>query len=162
VLAHASALLATSPAVTVIDGDLRKPADILTHPDLRKLIDFSQPVAVLLIAVVHFLTDDEHPREAIAELTAPLVPGSYLALSHVTADHVTARVSATAQQVYAGASAPVTPRTRAQVTRLFDGLTLVEPGVTDISAWRTEIPPARPRGQAPAGTHIYGCIAMKR
>jgi hypothetical protein len=60
VLAHAKALLATSPAVTVIDGDLRKPGDILAHPGLTRLIDFRQPVAVLLAAVLHFMADDEH------------------------------------------------------------------------------------------------------
>jgi hypothetical protein len=163
VLAHARALLATSPAVTVIDGDLRKPGDILAHPDLTRLIDFRQPVAVLLVAVLHFLADDEHPREVVREITAALEPGSYLALSHVTADHVTASAAATAQGVYAGASAPVTARTRAEITRFFDGLTLVEPGVTDVSAWRTEIPSAPPRGQAPPPpAYIYGGIAVKQ
>jgi SAM-dependent methyltransferase len=161
VLAHARALLATSPAVTVIDGDLRKPADILAHPDLTRLIDFSQPVAVLLVAVLHFLADDEHPREVISEIIAALPAGSYLALSHVTADHVPASAAATAQGVYTSASAPVTARTRAEITRFFDGLTLVEPGVTDVSAWRTEIPPTPPRGQT-TPAYIYGGIAMKK
>jgi hypothetical protein len=163
VLAHARALLATSPAVAVIDGDLRKPGEILAHPDLNKLIDFSQPVAVLLMAVLHFLTDDEHPHEVIQEITADLAPRSYLALTHVTADHVPAGAAATAQRVYASASAPVIPRTRAEVTRLLDGLELVEPGVCDVSAWRPESPPARLQGQAPPeGTYIYGGIAVKR
>jgi O-methyltransferase involved in polyketide biosynthesis len=161
VLGHSRALLTKSPAVTVIGGDLRKPADILTSPGLRGHIDFTQPVAVLLVAVVHFLTDDDHPRQVIRELTAPLPPGSYLALSHVTADHVDATAAATAHDVYAGASAPVTARTHAGITRFFDGLTLVEPGVTDVSAWRPDIPPARPRGQS-APAYIYGGIAVKQ
>jgi hypothetical protein len=160
VLAHARALLETSPAVTVVDGDLRKPGDILAHPDLTRLIDFRQPVAVLLVAVLHFLTDDEHPHEVVRELTGPLVPGSYLALTHVTADHVSPAAAATAQKVYSGASAPVTARTRAQVTRFFDGLTLVQPGVADVSTWRADIPPARPRRTAPPA-YIYGGIAVK-
>jgi O-methyltransferase involved in polyketide biosynthesis len=163
VLAHARALLETSPAVTVIEGDLRKPGDILALPDLARLIDFRQPVAVLLVAVVHFLTDDEHPREVIQELTAPLAPGSYLALTHVTADHVSPVAAATARDVYASASAPVIARTRAGITRFFDGLTLVQPGVTDVSAWRADIPPAPPRGETPPpAAYIYGGIAMKR
>jgi O-methyltransferase involved in polyketide biosynthesis len=163
VLVHARALLETSPAVAVIPGDLRKPGDILAHPDLTRLIDFSQPAAVLLVAVVHFLTDDEHPRDAVREIITHLAPGSYLALSHVTADHVTSSAAATAQGVYTSASAPVTARTRDQVTRLFGGLELVGPGVCDVSAWHPEVPPARPRGDpGPAGGYIHGGVAVKR
>ena len=163
VVSHARALLTTSPAVAVIEGDLRKPADILAHPDLNRLIDFRQPVAVLLLAVLHFLTNDEHPLEVVREITAGLAPGSYLAISHVTADHVPASAAATAQGVYTSASAPVIARTRAQVTRLFDGLELIAPGVTDVSAWHPDSPAGRPHGQSPtAGTYIYGGVAVKR
>ena len=162
VLVHARALLAASPAVTVIPGDLHKPGDILAHPDLTTLIDFRQPVAVLLVAVLHFLTDDDSPRDAVREIITHLAPGSYLALSHVTADHVAASAAATAQGVYATASAPVTARTRAHVTRLFDGLDLIDPSVCDVSAWHPEIPPARPRGHPRAGGYIYGGVAVKR
>jgi SAM-dependent methyltransferase len=161
VLAHARALLGTSPAVTVIDGDLRKPGEILAHEDLRKLIDFRQPVAVLLLAVLHFVADDEHPREVIQEIIAALAPGSYLAITHVTADHVAAGAAATARGVYTSASAPVIARTRAQVTRFFDGLELTWPGVCDVSAWYPDTPPARPHGQAPPA-YIYGGVAIKR
>ena len=106
------------------------------------------------------------PVAMLCLITAPdrrlLLRDSYLALTHVTADHVPASATATAQEVYAGASAPVTPRSRAKVTRLFDGMTLVEPGVTDVRAWHPEIPPARPQSQAPArGTHLYGAVALK-
>jgi O-methyltransferase involved in polyketide biosynthesis len=163
VLVHARALLTASPAVTVIPGDLRKPGDILAHPDLTALIDFREPLAVLLVAVVHFLTDDDSPRDAVREITAALPPGSCLALSHVTADHVAPTAAATAQGVYATASAPVTARTRAHVTRMFDGLDLIDPGVCDVSAWHPEVPPARPRGDPPpAGGYIYGGVAVKR
>jgi len=163
VLAHARALLAPSPGVTVIEGDLRKPADILAHPDLARLIDFRKPVAVLLVAVLHFLTDDEHPQDAVREITEALPPGSYLAISHVTADHVPVTAATTAQGVYATATAPVAARTRAQVARFFDGLALIEPGVCDVAAWHPEITPARPRGHAPpAAGYIYGGLAAKR
>ncbi|MCW2935794.1 MAG: hypothetical protein JWM19_6756 [Actinomycetia bacterium] len=119
---------------------------------------------MLLVAVLHFLiTDDDSPRDAVREITAALAPGSYLADSHVTADHVTASAAVTARGVCASASAPVTARTRAQVTRMFDGLELVDPGVCDVSAWHPEIPPARPRGDPPpAGGYIHGGVAVKR
>jgi hypothetical protein len=162
VLAHARALLADSPQVAVIGGDLRKPGDILAHPSLVKLIDFREPVAVLLVAVLHFVTNDEHPHQAVREITAALPARGYLALSHVTADEVTADASAKAQQVYAGASAPGVPRTRAEITRFFDGLDLVPPGVTDVSAWHPEIPPARPQRHAAEAAYFYGGIAVKR
>jgi S-adenosyl methyltransferase len=105
------------------------------------------------------------PRRSQPRLTRKLKisPGSYLALSHVTADHVTAAAAATAQGVYASASAPVIARSREQVTRLLDGLTLIEPGVCDVAAWHPEIAPARPHGHAPPpGGYIYGAVAAKR
>jgi len=164
VIAHARALLQSGdPRVAVIDGDLRKPASILASPGLTELIDFREPVAVLLVAVLHFLTDDERPHDAVQEIITALPPGSYLTLSHVTADHVTPDAAATAQGVYDGATAPVTARTRAQVTAFFDGLELIEPGVCDVAAWHPEIAPARPRGHAPPpGAYIYGGVAAKR
>ena len=162
VLTHARALLVGGPLVTVAAGDLTDPKGILASPGIRRHLDFSTPVAVLLIAVAHFLTDDDDPPEVIRALMDAVPLGSYLALTHVTADHVHPHDSAAAQQVYAEASAPVTPRSRAEVTRLFDGLDLIDPGVTDIRRWHPEIPPARPSGhQPPSPAYLYGGIGKK-
>ena len=162
VIGHSWALLGKGPAITVIEGDLRDPAAILASPTLTAHIDFSRPVAVLLIAVLHFLTDDDHPHDAVRQLTAAMAPGSYLALTHGTADQLPAAEAATARHVYDSASAPLTGRTREQVARFFDGMTLTEPGITDVAAWHPEIPPSPPQGHGPpTPAYFYGGIAVK-
>ena len=91
---HACALLTGDGNISIVLADLREPEAILAHPGVRELIDFSQPVAVLLIAIAHFLTNDEDPGRIIATLSDALAPGSYLALSHGTGDfHAEAAVS---------------------------------------------------------------------
>src|ERR1700677_818256 len=88
VIAHAQALLATEPTVVAINRDLRTPEEILAHPALQALIDFSEPVAVLLISVMHFIKDKENPYRIVETLKAAMPPGSYLVLSHVTDDDI--------------------------------------------------------------------------
>ena len=133
VVSHAQALLATTPTVAVINGDLRNPEQILIDPALRELIDFSQPVAVLLTAILHFIADDEHPYQITGTLKAAIPPGSYLVLSHVTADDVPEETSRKAQSVYGRATAPVLPRSREAIRRFLDGLeTASGPGVIDV------------------------------
>jgi O-methyltransferase involved in polyketide biosynthesis len=134
VVSHARALLESGPRrVGVVEADLRDPGKILEVAG--GLIDFGEPVAVLMFAVLHFLSDADQPREVVRSLTEALVPGSALALSHVTGDRIAPDASQAAQQVYLGASAPIVPRSRQDITGFFDGLDLVEPGVTDINLW---------------------------
>jgi hypothetical protein len=154
VVSHAKALLESrSPQVAVVDADLRDPGKILEGA--RGLIDFGEPVAVLMFAVLHFLTDADQPREAVRSLTEALVPGSALALSHVTGEGTAPAASRAAQQVYQGASALVVPRSRQDIGGFFDGLVLVEPGVTDINLWpRKSLGPAAP-------LTLYGGLALK-
>lgn len=144
VVSHAKALLESgSPGVAVVEADLRDPGKILEGAG--GLIDFCEPVAVLMFAVLHFLTDADQPREVVRSLTEALVPGSALALSHVTGEGTAPEASRAAQQVYQGASAPVVPRSRQDIAGFFDGLVLVEPGVTDITLWQGKSPrPAAP------------------
>jgi len=162
VLTHARALLATDPLVIVADGDLTDPLSIVGCQAIRAHLDLTRPVAVLLVAVLHFIDDAHRPRKIIQALADAVAPGSCLAVSHGTADHVSAQASATAQEVYEGASARVIPRTRAEVTGFFDGLELIEPGVVDIRSWHPEIPPSRPAdGRPPSPTYMYGGVARK-
>ena len=104
---HAEALLARDESTVVICEDMREPERILAHPDVQRMIDFSQPVAVLFVAVLHFVTDEQDPWGIVSTMTEPLVPGSYLALSHVTLDGPPADVVADIQERYKNASAPV-------------------------------------------------------
>ena len=114
VTVHARALLA-GDGVLATNGDLRNPQGIID--DSASLIDFSRPVAVLLLAVVHFLTDDERPYELAGAFKEVMAPNSCLALSHITDDQMDADVSKEAQKVHSQASAPVIPRSHDEITR---------------------------------------------
>lgn len=140
VVMHAQALLATSASVGVISGDLRDPDGILAHPGLRKLIDPSEPVAVLLVAILHFIADDDGPHAIVEKLKAAVPSGSYLVLSHITGDHVAAEKSEQARAVYQRATEPVFPRWHGAISRFFDGLEIVPPGVVSGAAWRAGQP----------------------
>jgi hypothetical protein len=157
VVAHARARLAgAADRVAAIQGDLRRPEDILGDPDLRKIINLGEPVAILLIAVLHFIADDEGPYECVDALKAAMPTGSYLVLTHITDDEISEEVSLRAQAVYRAATARPWPRSRLAVERFFDGLRLVEPGVVDTSEWRPEWPLPHP-----GRTLIYAGVARK-
>jgi hypothetical protein len=123
---HANALLTGGGTTSIVLADLREPEAILAHPKVRALIDFSQPVALLLVAILHFITGQENPARILAVFRDALPAGSYLALSHATADFrpVAAQQAAA---VYDQATSPVTLRTRAQVAAFFDGWDLGTP-----------------------------------
>jgi len=158
VVRHAEALLARNERVAVVHADLRTPRELITHRDMRKLIDFGQPVAVLILATLHFIADHEQPDEIIALLRSTLAPGSYLALSHITAEDVHPADSKAAQEIYASASAQAIPRTREEILRFFDDMELVPPGLVNISAW-----PAAVVQHAPELSKLlmYGGVARK-
>ncbi|WP_419997836.1 SAM-dependent methyltransferase [Streptomyces boninensis] len=141
VRAHADALLTGSGATSVVLADLRDPQAILDHPDVRRVLDFDEPVALILLAVLHFLTEADQPRQVVATLRDALPPGSFLVLSHATGDFADRR---DAQAVYNKASAGLNLRTRAEIEPFFDGFTLVDPGLTQVPFWRPDTtPPAR-------------------
>lgn len=154
VVRHAEALLTRNERVAVIQSDLRTPRELLTHPGIRAMIDFSQPVAILILATLHFLTDAEHPYEITGLLRATMAPGSYMAISHATQDAVTREQELDGLAVYEKASAPVVPRHYGQVLGFFDGMTLVTPGVVNICQWRS-------RKRKPGHQLIYGGVARK-
>jgi SAM-dependent methyltransferase len=140
VLSHARALLVkTSPQGTCayVEADLHDPKTILAQA--AQTLDFTQPTAILLLAVLHFIADTAAPDEIVAALASALAPGSYLAISHLTADFAPEQVTAAAAAYNEQASAPVTPRTHAQVSGLFGGLPLVAPGVVPVTGWRPPV-----------------------
>ena len=156
VLVHGRALLAGSDKVIIIQADLRRPEELLDDPELRGLIDFAQPVAVLLVAVLHAVTDAEDPIGIVTRLRDAMAPGSYLVVSHSSAEGM-AEVSARVGAVL-GRAAPFVPRTRAQLLRFFDGFELVEPGLVFAPQWR---PNASDAVEDAEGAWIFGGVGRK-
>jgi len=146
---HANALLA-GDATTIILADLREPATILDHPTVRQVIDFGEPFAVLLLAILHFIADDEDPVGIVSAFREAMSPGSFLAISHVTADF-SPETTGRAARVYDRAAARLVPRGGPEIARFFDGLDLVAPGVVPLQQWRPEGQPAQLRGGAWGG-----------
>ncbi|MEP7024265.1 MAG: SAM-dependent methyltransferase [Actinomycetota bacterium] len=145
-IAHSKAILAANENATVIDADLRDPEKILHHPRIGQLIDFSQPLGLLLVAVLHFITDEDDPRQIVATLRDALVPGSYLVVCHGT-DEGKPAVAQAAEKVYdRGVSAQLRMRSRAEILSFFDGFELVDPGLVSIPQWRPDpsAPPLDP------------------
>lgn len=153
VVAHGQVLLAESPDVAVIEADLRQPGDLVGHPLLRELVDLSEPTAFLLVAVLHFIQDDEDPYGIAGYLRSVMAPGSFLVISHATHDSVSREEYADGVSVYDKASAPVVPRRYDQVLKFFDGMDLVDPGLVGIGRWRAEGQPVRQLA--------YGGVARK-
>jgi hypothetical protein len=135
--AHANALLADNTTTIALLADLREPEAIIGHPEVRRLLDLAQPVAVLLVAILHFLKDAEDPAGIIARLRDRLADGSYLVISHATGDF-DQQAAAAAARAYDRAAAPMVLRSHAEVERLFDGFELVDPGLVQVSRWRPD------------------------
>jgi hypothetical protein len=151
VLVHARALLSsTTPEGTCayVDADLRDPEHILA--EAAHTLDFTQPVVILLLAILHFIPDTEDPAGLVTMLASALAPGSYLAISHLTGDLAPEQVAAATAAYNKQVPVPVTARSHAQVTGLFGGLPLLAPGVVPVSEWRPEV--GDPFGQ-PADLH---------
>jgi hypothetical protein len=156
VLAHARALLRGTPegSTAYLDADVRDPETILHAA--ADLLDFSQPVAVMLVAILHFVGEDEGPQEIVSRLMANLPPGSSLTISHVPSDMHATAMKAMGDRLNRLLAQRSTYRSREQVTRFFDGLNLVPPGVVPIQEWR----PATPE-EATAAAAMWGGVALK-
>lgn len=145
VVRHAQAMLSARGTVALA-GDLTRPEQFLGCPEIRQVIDFSQPVALLMTAVLHYVTDADDPHAGVARLLEALSPGSYLVISHVevwpSRRAGDPENDAALELGAARAGLPSPPaRTREQIAAFFGGLTLVEPGLTEIWNWRPDTPP---------------------
>ncbi len=136
VAAHGRALLTGSDSVTVVEADIRDPGSILGNPDMTRLIDFAQPVAVLFVAVLHGIPDEADPAGIVRAVGERMSPGSYLILSHLTREGHPAELVAQKEAIFAKSNAPVSYRSRAEILGMFDGFNLVEPGLTPVTQWR--------------------------
>ncbi len=159
VLTHARALLTSTPQgqTAYLDADIRDPAAILDSPELRETLDLARPVALSLVAIFHFVFDEEDPHAIVRRLVEALPSGSYLVLTHGTADFdPDAEAFAAA---YRKRGLPFQLRTHTQVERMFDGLELVEPGLLLAHRWRPDDDRSIPLRDAQVG--IYGGVARK-
>jgi hypothetical protein len=159
VLAHARALMTSHPAgsTAFIHADLRDPDKILNDPKLRATLDLGRPVALTLIAVLHFVTEGDNPQGIVSTLLDALPSGSYLTITHLTADFVSPEEAAVAEAAGRNAGVTYVPRSQAEVTEFFSGLDLVDPGVVPLLAWR-------PDGGAPKNPRaasVYAAIGRK-
>jgi O-methyltransferase involved in polyketide biosynthesis len=163
VVTHSRALLA-GDNTAAIPADLRDPDALLGHTELRELIDFDQPIALLLMAILHFFDDDEDPYGIVARFRDALPAGSYLAISHGTRDipersdlspEAMAEMGAKVERLYQLTTASLVTRSRAQVERFFAGFDLLDPGVVEIQLWR----PDGEGSKLPGG--FYGGVGHK-
>lgn len=149
-VAHSRSLLNGNDRVRVLQADVREPASVLTSPEVVGLLDFDEPIAVLMIALLHFVSDEDKPGVVISSFRDRLAPGSFLAVSH--AGYELAEETPEfreARKVYDQGVMRMTFRNKAELTRLFDGFELVEPGVVRLPAWHPESPDDLDESQQP-------------
>ncbi|MFL6076072.1 MAG: SAM-dependent methyltransferase [Mycobacteriales bacterium] len=158
-VAHSRHLLGANPHATAVQADLRDPTGVLADPAITGLLDFGRPVAVLLVSVLHFVPDADDPAGIVAAYRDRLAPGSHLAISHAWLEDLPPEAGdvGTFSKVYAQTGTPLTYRTRDQITALFDGTTLLPPGVVPVPTWR----PGNPLSPG-ADIHGYGLAGVSR
>lgn len=157
-VAHSQAILGDNPLAVVVHGDVARPESILADPLVADLLDFDRPIAVLLLGVLHFVPDEADPAAGVAQLQALCAPGSYLAITHATADGQPAEVLE-AQKLSGRTSTEISLRTRDEIATYFHDWTLVEPGLVHLPLWRPEDP--ADIGENPEGSGAYGGLARK-
>jgi hypothetical protein len=149
-VAHSRAILADTRGSTVVEADLRQPEQIFEDPAVKSLVDFGAPVALLLVAVLHFVPDQDDPQSAVRRLCEPLPPGSHVVISHASSDGQP-DLAATHQQLYQRTPTPMTMRTGEQIATFFSGLQLVPPGLVPIPRWRPDDDPVDVAGERMVG-----------
>ncbi|MFI6080061.1 SAM-dependent methyltransferase [Streptomyces sp. NPDC051217] len=159
VLAHARALLnsGSEGATAYIDADMRDPDSITRSPEFRALLDLDEPVGLMVIGIMHFMPPPDD-RELVGRLLEPLPPGSHLAMTIGTADFAPEEVGRVAEE-YKRQNMPMVLRDHSASLAFFDGMELVEPGVTQVHKWRPEAEQQRVHDPDIA---MYGAVARKR
>ncbi len=139
VIAHSRHLLRGNPLVSIINADLRNPAAIVTHPEVGRLIDFSQPVGLLMVTVLHFVPDTQDPYGIVSRFAQALAPGSFLVISHATRDS-SPDTATKVEELYQNAATSAHTRTAEEIGRFFTGFEMVEPGLVYLPQWRQDGP----------------------
>ena len=160
VLVHARALLTSSPAgrTDYLQADLRSPGEILRHPALAATLDLHRPVALVLLAVLHFLPSRDDAAAIVHELLDALPAGSYLLASHATQDFAAPELVEAYRKMLDAGRADVWPATRGDMAAVFDGLTLVEPGIVPAAEWR---PAGEEQSPSRAEVGLYAAVGRK-
>lgn len=163
VVAHTRALLAGTDNAWIIDADLRQPEEIVTNPTVKEIIDFTRPVGLLMLAIVHHLTDQEDPAGVVTRLRDALPAGSYLALSHFrnpgSAHPQAAAYAAAGEKLMNERLGTGRWRTQEEIRAYFGDLQLIEPGLVPLSEWRPD--PGSTRHHSLTHQNCVGGVARK-
>ncbi|MGH3344452.1 MAG: SAM-dependent methyltransferase [Carbonactinosporaceae bacterium] len=138
VLAHNRALVTVDAGTDTIEGDVRNPHQIFADIQQTKLIDLNRPVAVLLVAILHFVRDEDDPARIIRKLMQHTAPGSYLIVSVATSDGTAPEVVEQLEKVYENATEPLRIRSEREILPWFGSFTFVDPGLVDVHSWRPD------------------------
>ncbi|MDI5963221.1 SAM-dependent methyltransferase [Streptomyces sp. SL13] len=157
VATHAGAKLTSADRTGFVLADVRDPGSVIDHPRVKQLIDFDRPVAVLLVAVLHFIEDSEDPAGIVRALAERLVPGSRLVLTHCTVDFHHGTGDAT--EVYNDATAHLAVRTYDEILPFFDGFELLDPGLVQVPLWHPDGP--LPDADELRRIAVYGGVGVK-
>ncbi|ARI51039.1 SAM-dependent methyltransferase [Streptomyces bacillaris] len=161
-VAHSRAVLDGNDRAVIAAADLRRPKEILAHPEITGLLDLERPVALLLVAVLHFIEDADDPYGAVAELRDALAPGSLVILTHAAYDGIPlSRQEADGTVgVYRNIRNPLIMRTHEEIAGFFEGYELIEPGLVSMPEWRPETPQS-PGQEDPYAFSGFGGVGRK-
>lgn len=138
-VAHSELMLEGNDRATIVQADLTYPVDVLEHPDTVRLLDFDAPIGLLMVGVLHFVAPQRDPGKVVTAYRDVVVPGSYVAFSQFTSDMMPAEM-AKVVEVMQHSRDPLYPRDHAEITALFDGFDILEPGIVATSEWRPRSP----------------------
>ncbi|WP_028809219.1 SAM-dependent methyltransferase [Streptomyces sp. 351MFTsu5.1] len=159
-VAHSRAVIAENPDAGVVAADLRKPQEILDSPEVQRLLDLKRPVALLLVAILHFVEDADDPYKAVAELRDALAPGSLLVLTHAAFEGIPLSQEQVqgAVDVYKDIRNPLIMRSHNEIARFFEGYDMVEPGLVPMPRWRPESENWDPDAEDPWAFSQFGGV----
>ncbi|GAA4618601.1 SAM-dependent methyltransferase [Saccharopolyspora hordei] len=157
-VAHSRAILDGNDKATIVQADALEVESVLDAPETQGLLDFSQPIAVMMVALLHFVPESAKPREVIRQYHERLAPGSHIVVSHVTGDHDPASAQALVD-LYQNSSNPGTLRSRDEVAELVSDFELVEPGVVHVPEWHPDSP--EDVWEEPERSIVYGAVGRK-
>ncbi|MEV5200790.1 SAM-dependent methyltransferase [Streptomyces sp. NPDC053720] len=141
-VAHSRAVLEGNGRAVIAAADLRHPQEIVKSPEITGLLDLDRPVALLLVAVLHFIEDSDDPQSAVAELREALAPGSIVVMTHASYEGIplTREEAGGTVEVYKNIRNPLVMRSRTEIARFFEGYEMVEPGLVSMPHWRPDAP----------------------